>query len=308
MPLRLLRGGVPQQRAQKLERSEYLAMVQQVPWGFPAVDGCPDPPPEWVSAAWDTPVVQDSIAATIARDVSKAGELLFACTPEFLEHLSAAITAEQVVRFYHTIRNESPHRESEFRPQFEQAFARHGPVLPPPLTWRALVARLGDEAAAAELLGAHPEGQDRALAGYTFRLVPPEAFAGGHPDEQARAEQGDRLTIHRGADHALHQVFTRLGGPLRFAIAGERSLRGSYDSPPGADPAFSALVTPETARQVAAALAKLPLWRLFELLRALDRGLLQYKAGRDLYADAFNTVQRAYSAAAGQGAGLAIMA
>ena len=54
-----------------VECADYLEAVQENPWTFPAVNGCPDPPPEWVAAAWDTQVVQDCIAydmaATLAR-------------------------------------------------------------------------------------------------------------------------------------------------------------------------------------------------------------------------------------------------
>jgi hypothetical protein len=294
-------------RKQRVERAEYLAAVQQNPWAFPAVDGCPEPPPEWVAAAWDTKAVQDAIAATIARDVSKAGELFFACTSEFLEQLSAALTTEQVVRLYHTIRDVSPHRESEFRPQFEQGFARHRAALPLPLTWRALVAAVGDEATAASLLGAEPQSQDVALVGYSFRLVSPEAIAEGYSDAQGSAEEGERFTIHHGADYGLHQVFGQLGGPLRFAIAGERSLHGGYDAPPSPSARFSAWVKPETVQQVADALARLPRWRMLELLRALDRRLLQYREGRARYSQAYDTVQEAYATAAKQRAGVSIL-
>jgi hypothetical protein len=144
---------------------------------------------------------------------------------------------------------------------------------------------------------------------YTFRLVPAEAFADGRPEEWAAAG-GDGtppFTILRGADHALHRVFTQLGGPLRFAIAGDHCLHGNYDDPPGPDPVFSAWVTPDTAREIAAALARLARWRVIEVLRALDRQLVQHKDGRDLYSAAYDTVQAAYAAAARQGSGLRIL-
>jgi len=271
-----------------MERSEYLAAIRLDPSVFPAVDGCPDPPPDWVAAAWETPAVQDAIVGSIARDVSKCGELSFACTDEFIARLAATLTTEQVVRFYHALRDESPHREAEFRTEFLAGFARHAAALPPALTWRALVAAIGDDATAAELLGAEP-GK---AAGYSFRLVP--------------AEPERTFHLHRGADHALHVVFARRGGPLRFAVAGEEVLHGDYDDPPGPDVSYAARVAPETARQVAAALAALPIWRVFELLRALDRRLLQYKAGRDLYTEAYRTVQGAYAAAASAGAAVEV--
>lgn len=115
-----------------MERAEYLEAVQENPWTFPEVEGYPDPPPEWVAAAWDTEAIQESIASDMARGVSETGALL--CGEAFLEGLSAVLSAEQVVRLFHTIRDESPHRESEFRPEFERGFARHAAALPPPLT------------------------------------------------------------------------------------------------------------------------------------------------------------------------------
>jgi hypothetical protein len=138
-----------------VERADYLEAVQENPWTFPAVGGCPDPRPDWIAAAWDTEAVQRSIAYDMARDVSKNGELF--CGQEFLEGLSAVLSTEQVVRLFHTIRDGSPHREEEFRPQFERGFARHAAALPPPLTRQEVVAALRafgfDEATAAELMG-----------------------------------------------------------------------------------------------------------------------------------------------------------
>lgn len=138
-----------------MERADYLEAVQQDPWQFPAVEGCPDPPPEWVAAAWDTDAVQASIAHDLARDVSKNGEM--SRRQKFLAKLSAALSTEQVVRLFHIVRSESPHRESEFRPQFTRGFARHAKALPPPLTRPEVVAALGQlglgEAESAELLG-----------------------------------------------------------------------------------------------------------------------------------------------------------
>lgn len=146
-----------------MERAEYLEAVQENPWTFPAVEGCSDPPPEWVAAAWDTEVVQESIASDMAREVSKNGTMF--CGDAFLEGLSAALSTEQVVRLFRRIRDESPHRESEFRPEFVAGFAAHAAALPPPLTrdevLSALVADFGlDIATAAELMGEQPPGED----------------------------------------------------------------------------------------------------------------------------------------------------
>jgi hypothetical protein len=144
---------------------------------------------------------------------------------------------------------------------------------------------------------------------YTFRIVPAEAFAGGAPQSwtDSAADARPRFTILGGADSPLHQIFVQLGGPLQFAIAGDCCPDGTYDKPTGPDPVFAAWVTPATVREVAASLGRLPRWRVIELLRALDCNLVQHKAGRDKYSDAYDTVQAAYAAAAKQAAGLAIL-
>jgi hypothetical protein len=141
-----------------MTKAEYLRVIQETPWVFPHVEGCDDPPPDWVAEAWDTDAVQGCLVAALVNDVSQNGELL--CTPEFLMGLSAVHRTEQVLRLFHALRDGSPHREPEFRPQFEQGFARHAPALPPPLTREEVVARLKavgfDEATAAQLMGEEP--------------------------------------------------------------------------------------------------------------------------------------------------------
>jgi hypothetical protein len=139
-----------------VERAEYLKAVD--PWTFPVVEGCPDPPPEWVAAAWDTAAVQENLVYVLAREVSKNETMN--CSETFLGKLSAVLRTEQVVRLFLAIRDRSPHREAEFRPEFERGFTQHVTVLPPPLTPREVVVALGafglDEATAAELMGKAP--------------------------------------------------------------------------------------------------------------------------------------------------------
>jgi hypothetical protein len=72
-----------------------------------------------------------------------------------------------VVRLFHALRDRSPHRESEFRPQFEQGFVGHVTNLPPPLTREEVIARLKvygfGEATETLLIGEEPSrdrGQD----------------------------------------------------------------------------------------------------------------------------------------------------
>jgi hypothetical protein len=124
-----------------MTKAEYFERIQKNPWTFPGVEGFDAPPAEWVSEAWELETIQGSIAYDMARDVSKNGEIF--CGPEYLGSLSEALTTDQVVRLFLKIREWSPHREREFRPQFEQGFARHASALPPPLTPREAAEALG---------------------------------------------------------------------------------------------------------------------------------------------------------------------
>jgi len=141
---------------------------------------------------------------------------------------------------------------------------------------------------------------------YSYTVVPAAAFE-SEMESRELPPGAQRFTILGGADSALHQVFTQLGAPLSFAIAGDQCPSGSYDNPTGPDAVFFAWVTPATVREVAAALTRLPRWRVIELLRTMDSRLVQHKDGRDRYSDGYDVVQAAYAAAAKQGAGLAIV-
>jgi hypothetical protein len=140
-------------------KDEYLRRLKVNAWRFPDLVGSPWerppgqgddpfaehpeetlPPAEWVAEAWESEEVQESVVGSLARDVGKG--LPLSCAG-FLELLSAVLTTNQVVAFFHRIRNESPHRESEFRPAFERAFARHAAALPPLLTREEVIEALG---------------------------------------------------------------------------------------------------------------------------------------------------------------------
>jgi hypothetical protein len=140
-------------------REEYLRRLRVNAWHFPylAGSGCerppgqedapfaeyPEvalPPAEWIAEAWELEEVQESLVGSMARDVDKGLPL---SGYGFLEMLSEALTTDQVVAFFHRIRDGSPHRESEFRPAFESAFARHAAALPPPLTREEVIEALG---------------------------------------------------------------------------------------------------------------------------------------------------------------------
>jgi hypothetical protein len=124
-----------------MTKAEYPERIQKNPWTILEVERFDSPPAEWVSEAWELEKIQGSIAYDMARDVSKNGEIF--CGPEFLASLSEALTTDQVVRLFLKIREWSPHREPEFRPQFEQGFARHASALPPPLTPKEAAEALG---------------------------------------------------------------------------------------------------------------------------------------------------------------------
>jgi hypothetical protein len=123
-------------------REEYLQGIRDEPWGFPYVGGDSDlPPAEWVAEAWDLDEVQESVVdGGIVRDVGKLGQLW--CSRELLEVLDRSLRTEQVVGLFLAIRRSNPHREAEFRPGFERAFARHAHALPPPLGGSAARAAL----------------------------------------------------------------------------------------------------------------------------------------------------------------------
>ena len=115
-----------------MTREQYIDAVARSPWAFPAVDGLESPPAEWAAAAWETQAVQRTLVEEMRRDVSKVGSVMRDTAS--LARISDVLKAGQVVRLFEFIRADSPHREVEFRPQFERAFARHAASLPPPLT------------------------------------------------------------------------------------------------------------------------------------------------------------------------------
>jgi len=129
-----------------------MRAVMDSPWRFPSAPGFEEPAAEWAVAAWELDAVRRTIAREMSREVSKIGSLAWDATS--LAKMSAVLRTEQVVRLFESIRDESPHRESEFRPAFEAAFPPHRPSLPPPLSRAEVVRRLQvDEETARILLG-----------------------------------------------------------------------------------------------------------------------------------------------------------
>jgi hypothetical protein len=135
-----------------MDRAQYMREICNFPERFPESPNCAHPPAEWAVAAWNLEAVYDAIGGTMARNVSKIGALAWV-TPSLLK-MAAVLQTEQVVRLYERIRDRSPHRESEFRAEFEQSFSQHAAFLPPPLTRHQIIEKLQiDEETARRLLG-----------------------------------------------------------------------------------------------------------------------------------------------------------
>jgi hypothetical protein len=149
----------------------------------------------------------------------------------------------------------------------------------------------------------------------SFRIVPAPAFAGRvDPDGIRVPADGPWFDIDK-AWFELHVVFRSLPEPLCFAIQGDfsnESLEGALIRGPGEEGdegggTYLGYVTPATASRLAQALAAFPRWKLFEDLRRQFPSLLKQKERRDYFAWVYDELQKAYAAAAEQGAGLQVL-
>jgi hypothetical protein len=86
------------------------------------------PPADWIAAAWSNPQFRENVTHALVRSVSKNGD--FCIADYWMEVLLIFLTAGEVVRLYERIRDESQRLESEWRPEFERAFAPHVGILP----------------------------------------------------------------------------------------------------------------------------------------------------------------------------------
>jgi hypothetical protein len=117
-----------------------------------------DIPDEWFAEAWERdPYFRENVGYEYVREVSKNGSL--EVLPG-LEHLARILPLSRMVELYRRIRDNSPHREIEFRPDFERIFGERMSAFPPMLRKREIIEALGQEAA--EALGvleddAYPE-------------------------------------------------------------------------------------------------------------------------------------------------------
>jgi hypothetical protein len=102
--------------------------------------------PEWITKAWDANAAfREGITYVFMHEVSKNGDL----KPEIphLRFLKKVLNSDQCIALYRAIRTHSPHRESEFRPAFEQVFGRRMVGFPAPLAGHEVIGELGEEAA-----------------------------------------------------------------------------------------------------------------------------------------------------------------
>ena len=122
------------------DQRRILRRLREYPLDFPAVDGV-IPPADWVAEAWNVEDIREANLGDWQREVSKTGELN--CRDEVLRVLSQLPGA--ITELYDRLRDSSPHREAEFRPQFERALDAR--ILPRPLSRLRLVRKLGMETA-----------------------------------------------------------------------------------------------------------------------------------------------------------------
>lgn len=103
-------------------------------------------PPEWIVRAWEESVAfRENVTYEFSREARKNGDLH--CLEDSLRHLISILPVSRSIEIYHAVRNESPHREYEFRPTFERILGKQISVFPAPLTNEQLVGRLGRDIA-----------------------------------------------------------------------------------------------------------------------------------------------------------------
>jgi hypothetical protein len=113
-----------------MTKQEYLDRLRFDHERFPAVDGCEDPPLEWLRDAWDIRDIREMMVDDgMAHDVVHTGRIFAGAVP-FLESVSPILRTDQVVNAFQIIRDAAPHREWTFRPQFEKVFQQHAHALP----------------------------------------------------------------------------------------------------------------------------------------------------------------------------------
>jgi hypothetical protein len=103
-------------------------------------------PNEWFVRAWeDSAAFRENVTYGFSREARKNGDL--DSLGESLGHLIAILPTNRIIELYQAIRNESPHRESEFRPTFERILGKRISDFPPAFTNEELVGMLGGDVA-----------------------------------------------------------------------------------------------------------------------------------------------------------------
>jgi hypothetical protein len=128
-----------------MTKAEFLRAWEADVWSFPLP---PDQIPiTWMRAAWKINAVRQATLDLMGQNVSKAGRLGY--TVAHLNLLDKALGRRQVMDVYYLLRNFEPHREGDWREEFERGFPSHRSALPPVRSELQLIALLGREQAAA---------------------------------------------------------------------------------------------------------------------------------------------------------------
>ena len=103
-------------------------------------------PNEWIIRAWEeSALFRENVTYEFSREASKNGDL--DCLEDSLRRLISILPISRSIELYHAIRNESPHRESEFRPTFERILGKEISDFPDPFTNDQLVDMFGEDIA-----------------------------------------------------------------------------------------------------------------------------------------------------------------
>jgi hypothetical protein len=89
-------------------------------------------PDAWIAEAWEElPEFRDNVTYEFVREASKVGDL--DAIESHLEFLAGILPLARMIEVYEQVREDSPHREAEFRPTFERVFGERMAAFPAPL-------------------------------------------------------------------------------------------------------------------------------------------------------------------------------
>lgn len=113
-------------------------------------------PDEWVAKAWEqSESFRENVTYEFSREARKNGDL--SCLEESLRQLASILPMNRNIDIYRSIRDMSPHRESEFRPTFDRIFGDQMTEFPVPFTDQQLVEMFGHEMAREMGIGQPPQ-------------------------------------------------------------------------------------------------------------------------------------------------------